>query len=183
MIITFFDTETDSLIENSARRLDKQPRIIELFALQMKQDGDGGAASFSEIGTYNQLFAYPRKLSEEVMKITGLTDDDLAGKPAFAAKASEVAAFLTSGDRVVAHNLSYDKAVVEAELARLEKTISWPELLCTVEATEHLKGYRLSLTALHEYLFGEAFASAHRAENDVRAMADCYMELVRREEI
>src|SRR5690606_17860149 len=113
-----------------------------------------------------------------VTKITGITQDQLLGKPRFVEVADGWQEFTQKADVVVAHNLSYDIAVTQFEYQRLERSISWPERkVCTVEATEWVKGYRLSLTNLHIELFGEAFDSAHSAENDVRAMGRCYVEL------
>jgi DNA polymerase-3 subunit alpha len=94
--------------------------------------------------------------------------------------ASEIMSYLSRSHRVVAHNVSYDCDMIDIELARCGKKLVWPEKFCSVEATEFLKGHRMNLTSLHEYLFGEPFAGAHRAEPDVRATAKCYMELVRR---
>ena len=75
MIITIFDTETDSLVSNSLRRLEKQPRIIEFFALSLCQIGEEADAKFEEVATYGSLLAYPGKLLEEVTKITSITQD------------------------------------------------------------------------------------------------------------
>ncbi len=64
--------------------------------------------------------------------------------------------------------------------AKQEFDYSKVRLICTVESTEHIKGFRLTLTKLHEHLFGEAFPSAHRAENDVRPLTRCFIELYNR---
>jgi len=80
-------------------------------------------------------------------------------------------------DEIVAHNMSYDKAVIDFEMKRLGKKIRWPDLICTVESTEYMKGHRMNLATLHEFLFGEPFAGAHRAENDVRATTRCFLQL------
>jgi DNA polymerase III alpha subunit (gram-positive type) len=91
---------------------------------------------------------------------------------------------LVEADAVVAHNLSYDMAVLSAEYKRFDCAAPPPfpwERICTVEATEYIKGYRLNLTGLHQYLFGETFTAAHSAEADVKAMAKCFWELKARE--
>lgn len=103
----------------------------------------------------------------------------LKGQPRFEANAFRVASLISQADEVVAHNLSFDLAVVNTEFARITKEpVPWPEArICTVEATEWLKGFRLSLSALHELLFGEPFKGAHRAKVDVQALARCFFEL------
>jgi DNA polymerase-3 subunit alpha len=69
-------------------------------------------------------------------------------------------------------------------LGMLEEVIKWPVIrICTVEQTEWYKGYRLSLTALYEELFGEPFPDAHRARVDVQALTRVFLELRKREEI
>jgi len=52
-----------------------------------------------------------------------------------------------------------------------------------VQETEWIKGHRLSLSALHEELFGEPFSGAHRARVDVDALTRCFNELRQRGDI
>lgn len=185
MLVTIFDTETTDLIENSARRIEKQPRIIELFALTIQQTGSGPDVIFKEVDTWESLFNPGVIIPEINVKITGISNDMVVGKPRFPELADEVMSYITRAHRVVAHNVSYDRDVVDFELKRCEKSFRWPSLMCTVEQTDFksplFPGHRLSLTKLHEILFGVPFEGAHRAEPDVRATAKCYMELVRRE--
>lgn len=177
-----FDTETTALIENSARQLRDQPHVIELFALTLDMD------SGEELGTFHSFFAHSKDLPKDTVRITGITNEMIKDAPPFADKAKEIKTLIEKHECCVAHNLDYDMSVLNYEFQRLPQTqvlpIIWPpRKICTVESTEHLKGYRLSLTALHELLFGEAFESAHRAEGDVRALARCFKELIKRGEI
>jgi DNA polymerase III epsilon subunit-like protein len=106
----------------------------------------------------------------------------LKDAPWFKDKASDLKKFIEGHDRVVAHNLSFDMDRVNNEMERAGLVVEWPkDRICTVEQTEWLKGFRLSLGALYEFLFKENFPNAHRAENDVRAMSRCYIELIKRE--
>lgn len=181
MRVVLFDTETTSLVQNTAMSLNKQARVIELFALTVEQKGEGEKAKFKELSRYNQMFNIDRPIPEEAAKITGISDADLVGKPPFREMAGEIALMMQNADRVVAHNLSYDITVIDFEMARCNRSlVFWPEKVCTVEATEYFHGYRLSLSALYKELFDEGFTDAHRAENDVMAMYRCYQELVRR---
>ena len=87
---------------------------------------------------------------------------------------------------MIAHNLSYDYAVLMAEFSRCctEGSVKWPiRRICTVQETEFMKGFRLNLTSLHEELFGEPFAGAHRARTDVEALTRCCIELFKRGDI
>lgn len=184
MILNFFDTETTDLISNSARRIEKQPKIIEFYATRIRQTGEGKDAQFEFADELNLLLAHPAPLKAKTTEITGLTNEDLKDAPPFHLKAKEIKEYMEGADVVVAHNLSYDMAVTDIEILRSDiGPISWPEPLCTVEATQHIFQYRLSLSALHEYLFGEKFEGAHRAKVDVEAMVRCYQELVKRDMI
>ena len=45
-------------------------------------------------------------------------------------------------DVVVAHNLSFDLQMLEVEATRIGQKVPWPERkVCTIEATEYLKGF------------------------------------------
>jgi hypothetical protein len=70
--------------------------------------------------------------------------------------------------------------MVDIEAQRLGIELRWPRLVCTVEQTIALKGYRLSLENLHKELFGEPFEGAHRAKADVAALTRCCRELFKR---
>jgi DNA polymerase III epsilon subunit-like protein len=164
------DTETTDLIKNKLLPLERQPHVIEFFGLSMDMYGH-------ECNSWSQLFDPGIPLSEDVQRITGIKPEDLRGMPKFEAHAEEIKKFIEGHDEVVAHNLSYDKTIIDFEMKRAGLTVEWPELICTVEATEHLKGFRLNLTSLHELLFGEPFSGAHRAEADVRALASCFRAL------
>jgi len=170
MISLVFDTETTDLIKNKLAPLDRQPYVIEFFAVALDIEGN-------ELASHHFLFDPGIPISEEVTRITGIKSEDVKGKPRFASAAEEIKKIIEKHDEVVAHNLSYDKTVIDFEMRRCGLEVEWPILTCTVEATEHLKGFRLNLNALHEHLFGEGFENAHRAETDVRALADCFREL------
>lgn len=177
VIVFLFDTETTGLLDSHLIPLAKQPHIIEFY---------GCLADLSTgeiIGEIDHLIKPPVPISEEITRITGLTDEALKDSPPFAAVAGRIRAAIEDAPRVVAHNLSYDREMIDIEFERLEQKVKWPRLLCTVEATLHLKGFRLNLTGLHEHLFGEGFPSAHRARNDVQALLRCACELHRRDEL
>jgi len=164
-----FDTETTGLIKNKLQPLERQPQIIEFFGLSMV-DGE-------EESSINQLFNPGIKLEEIITKITGIKDEDLESAPKFKDHAVQIKEFIESHDEIVAHNLSFDRSIVDFEMARCKLKIQWPKLICTVEATHYMLGHRLNLSKLHELLFGEPFEGAHRAEVDVRALARCFNEL------
>jgi len=167
-----YDTETSGLLGASLLPDNKQPKVIEFYGCLL-EDGK----KVDEV----EFFANPGfKLEQKIVSITAITDAMLANEKPFAAYESQVWGIIKRADEVVAHNLSFDIAIVDAEFARLGQSVPWPAgRICTVEATEWIKGYRLSLGALHEHLFGEKFAGAHRARVDVEALTRCFLELRR----
>ena len=164
------DTETTALIKNKLQPLDRQPRIIEFFALSLDSAGD-------ELDKFSYLFNPGIKIDEKITEITGIKQDMLNDQKPFSSIAQHILELIEVHDEIVAHNMSYDKAVIDFEMKRLGKKVRWPELICTIESTEYMKGHRMNLRSLHEFLFGEPFENAHRAENDVRATAKCFLEL------
>jgi len=164
------DTETTALIKNKLQPLDRQPRIIEFFALSLDSAGD-------ELDTFSYLFNPGIKIEDKITEITGIKQEMLDDQKPFSSIAQHILEVIEVHDEIVAHNMSYDKAVIDFEMKRLGKKVRWPELICTVESTEYMKGHRMNLRSLHEFLFGEPFENAHRAENDVRATAKCFLEL------
>ena len=95
---------------------------------------------------------------------------------------------------MVAHNCAFDDAMVKNEFLRLatDELITVDEFnaaieqiqemkrLCTVQKTMFFQQRRLTLTNLHQELFGVPFEGAHRARHDVEALFRCYEELCKR---
>lgn len=174
-----FDTETTDLIHNTLKPIHKQPRIIEYYGCILDDEKD-----WAKVDELHQVLDPQAPISAEVTKITGFSQSDVAGKPTFNQWHHRLGEFMAGADIAVAHNMSYDYAVVNFEYQRIETAVKWPaRRICTVEGTEHIRGHRLNLNALHEYLFGEPFTGAHRADVDVAALARCYVELCKRGEL
>lgn len=181
-----FDTETTGLVQNRSVKLAKQPEVIQFYGCIA--DLDTG-----EIVEEHGTFIKPRiPLSDEpppgsrktITQITGITNDMLAGAPSFSGAADPIFKIIEAGKKCIAHNLSFDKDMIEIEAERIGRTVTWPsEMVCTVEQTIHILGYRLSLSNLHLHLFGEAFKGAHLADVDVKALLRCVVELRKRGEM
>lgn len=190
-----FDTETTGLPLHRLAPLDKQPQIIEFFGIILNDDGsinqvtmepdDDHPEPWTADNVLHCLINPGKPLSADIIRITGITDDDLKGAPDFEHFAWLISAFMAQADVSVAHNHSFDKTLIDFEFKRLGEPFPWPSRsLCTVEKTHHFIGRRLKLFQLYEHLFeGEKFEGAHRAEADVRALARCVTELIRREVI
>jgi DNA polymerase III epsilon subunit-like protein len=178
MLAFIYDCETTGLVKNSLVPLRHQPKVIEFFG-HIVNDETG------EVLEETEFFCDPGEPLEPVItRITGIKDEDLKGKLPFRSHCDRIYDQMERCEAAVAHNLSFDWALVQCEFDRCDRPLLWPpRLICTVEQTEHLKGHRLSLSALHEDLFGEPFKGAHRARHDVMALTRCYLELRKRGEL
>ena len=172
-----FDTETTGLIENRSVKLTAQPHVIDFYAALV----DLRTGEIEKEWDY--LIKPPKPITAEITGITGITNEMVDGKPDFAHYAPFIKQAIQEAPLVIAHNLSFDKEMIDLEFERLGQVLTWPSLSCTVEATIHLKGFRLTLSALHELLFGQSFSGAHRAKHDVAALIRCAVELAKRGEI
>lgn len=96
-------------------------------------------------------------------------------------------------DKIVAHNLEFDKSVLSAELFRMGLVDEARRLmnfknLCTMKSTTNLvkipNAYGSfkwpKLEELYKFLFGHVFENAHHAMCDVDALVECYYRLVER---
>ena len=170
-MIFLFDTETTALVTNSVLPLQQQPKVIEFYGMLLDEE-------LNKVDELEFLCNPNMAIPEIVTKITSIKNSDVDNLPAFEVHADKVQQFMRYAKEVVAHNLSYDMFVLDCEFARLGRKVNWPAgRVCTVEATEWIKGYRLNLSALYEHLFGEPFSGAHRAKQDVEALASCFKEL------
>lgn len=169
-----FDTETTGLISNHLVKLEQQPEIIEFYGNLV--DLDTG-----EILNEVEYLIKPKgKIDDIITRITTINAAMVEEAPRFGEVLPTIRQAIESAPLVIAHNASFDREIVDIEFERRDATLKWPKLICTVEATIHLRGYRLSLSALHEYLFGEVFTGAHRARVDVAALTRCACELRKR---
>ncbi len=170
MNIIIFDTETTGLLLPEPADIKKQPYIIEFYGCKINEN-------FDFLEEFETLIKPPIPISQEITKITKIEDKHVAGKPVFPLIFKDLAKFFTGVDILVAHNLAFDLGMLNNELRRLDKVnrFPWPRhQICTVEKSNHIKGYRLNLTRLHNLAFGKGFANAHRAKDDVFALVRCF---------
>lgn len=96
-----------------------------------------------------------------------------------------------NSDKIIAHNLEFDKSVLSAELFRVGLSDDARRLmkfknLCTMKSTTNLVRIKNSygsfkwpkLEELYKFLFGHVFENAHHAMCDVDALVECYYRLV-----
>lgn len=174
-----FDTETTGLIKPGASIIEKQPYITELYALKFIHRSDG---VIEKVDEFESLFNIPIPVSAEITRITGISDFDLKDQPTFREKFNTLAEFFTGVDRMVAHNLAFDRSMLANEMVRIDKVLKfpWPRIhVCTIEKSLHYEQRRMNLARLHEHLFSKGFEGWHRAKADVIPLFECYKEMVK----
>src|SRR5262245_15188185 len=173
------DCETTNLSLNRTVAEAWRPRILE-FHGSLRELSSEGSTVVDELDT----LVRPRGSIDEASKaaeVTGITNEMVRDAPPIEVVFPRIKKIIEESPLVIAHNASFDRAVVDVEAERLRAIVAWPRVICTVEQTTHLKGYRLSLSDLHFEFFGEKFAGAHRARVDVAALARIVVEMLRRE--
>lgn len=158
--------------------MDHQPEVIEFCGMTINPGTD------HVIDIFDRLIKPTKPITEEITKLNGIDNEMVKGASSFKFLAPTIRDLIESSECVVAHNAAFDRDMIDLEFSRLGMTkIAWPRIICTIEATIHLTGYRLSLSALYEFLFKKKFEGAHRAKADVQALAQIVVELRKRGEI
>jgi DNA polymerase III epsilon subunit-like protein len=169
MISIILDTETTGLLKPKASPLEKQPRIIEFGAMRIEGD--------KKVDEIN-LLIYPEMLLPEIIiKITGITDADLKGKPIFKKVYPKIEKFFKGTDAVFSHNLPFDSGMINNDCARIGKEFPWPaKMICTIQEYRPILGYRPKLIHLYEHYMGKPLAQTHRALDDAQAIYDVLLK-------
>ena len=178
MISIIFDTETTGLIKPGASDIKDQPYITEIYCSKVQILKE----ELVVMDTFHRLVKPPIPITEEITRITGITNEQLASEKTFPEIRKDLSEFFTGADTMVAHNLPFDRSMLANELLRCGKVLNFPwpvNHVCTVEKTLHIEQRRMSLQNLHIHLFGKGFENAHRANIDVEALSRCYEELVK----
>ena len=158
-----FDTETTGV---DART----DRVIEIGAVRL----DG----LTEVGRFSSLVNPERLVPRRITEITGLSTASLVGAPVAAEAIPEFLAF-AEGAVLVGHNVPFDVAMVNAELARLGRPpLDHPTLDTLRLARRLLHGHRSKgLTAVADH-FGIRVHGRHRALGDAEATAEVLRRFV-----
>jgi DNA polymerase-3 subunit epsilon len=137
--------------------------IIELGMLKVEIDALGRIIRV--LDTFNQIREPSKPIPQEITAITGITNDDVAGKTI---DLSEVAEFIADAKWIVAHNAGFDRKFAEAFSPAFESKL-WACSLTQLEWSGGSKlGYLLAAIGL--------FHDAHRASDDCWAL----LEILRR---
>lgn len=175
-----FDTETTGLLKPVAAKLEEQPEIIELALLEICVPGREDDAFEPRYGeSFVRLIKPKKPVDDEITKITGLTNEDLAGASRFAEILPDLEEFCLGAYGLIAHNLEFDLGMLSNELRRLGREFKFPyppRQVCTVGEFMHLKGRRMRLIELYKHSTGKEYPQTHRALDDVKALAEICMK-------
>jgi DNA polymerase III subunit epsilon len=129
------------------------------------------------VRTFSTLIDPEQRISWDIQRLTGITNDDLIGAPTFAAIQDELRAIF-DGCVFVAHNVRFDYGFIRNEFERLGRTFEAP-CLCTVRLSRLLypRHRRHGLSALIER-FKLACPNRHRALDDAAAVWS-FLQIVR----
>ncbi len=161
-----FDTETTGLEWVQGHR------VIEVAALELINDLPTGRH-------FHALLDPERDIPEDVIRIHGITNNHVAGKPRFASLAGEMLEFFADG-KLIAHNAPFDFGFLNAELARISlPLLSTERMIDTLAlAKTRFPGMPNSLDALcRRFAIDLSARTTHNALLDCRLLAEVYVEL------
>ncbi|HEX8552797.1 MAG TPA: 3'-5' exonuclease [Abditibacteriaceae bacterium] len=165
--ILVFDFETTGLTLHPDAPPEAQPRAIEFGGVYLNPEDGSVVVEF-------EFLIDPLVTIEPVItKITGITNDMLAGQPSWYESAQKLTAIFSAASCAVAHNLPFDKAILSHENKRNGTFVPFPEKqFCTLELYRQAWGKDMKLTALYESVCGRKLEQKHRGLSDVLALAD-----------
>jgi DNA polymerase III epsilon subunit-like protein len=162
-----FDTETTGLTLPRIADPSKQPRIIEM-AMRIVDASTG-----ERLEDFESLVNPEMTISDENIKITGITNEMVALMPTFKAYMPGLASIFQQADILLAHNAPFDVAVLNYELLRAggSQTFPWPkQVICTAHEYVSLIGFLPHLKDLYLKVMGVELEQVHRAMPDVDAL-------------
>jgi len=188
MRIIVFDTETTGL-PSSKFTLAEQPYVIQFAAVVYEYNF--GSNLLEEVEQINWYIKPKIEIPFDSTEGHCITNEQVKDSPSFKQIASQLHEIFAGCDVAVAHNIEFDKMVLQIEFERagLPKEFLPSQLFDTMKETKdlcrlpgRLGGYKSPrLSELHTFLFNESFENAHNAIFDVYATGRCLEELLKRE--
>ena len=159
-------------IETSGLDYKEGHRIIEIGCVELNR---------KEVGSHFHRYINPLKtLTEENIKIHGITNEFLEDKPLFEDVAEEFLSFIQDSS-IIAHNANFDVGFLNHELEKLSKPqISKDRVVDTVViARNRFPGQQVNLDALVKKLKVSTLVDRefHGALKDAKILTDVYLEL------
>ena len=159
-------------IETSGLEYKEGHRIIEIGCIELNK---------KEVGEHFHQYVNPLKtLTEDNIKIHGITNEFLEDKPLFEDIADDFLAFINDSP-IVAHNANFDVGFLNFELEKISKPqITKDRVVDTVSiARNRFPGQQVNLDALVKKLKINSLINRdhHGALKDAKILTDVYLEL------
>jgi len=159
-------------IETSGLDYKEGHRIIEIGCVELNR---------KEVGSHFHRYINPLKtLTEENIKIHGITNEFLEDKPLFEDVAEDFLSFIQDSS-IIAHNANFDVGFLNHELEKLSKAqIDKERVVDTVViARNRFPGQQVNLDALVKKLKVNTLVDRefHGALKDAKILTDVYLEL------
>ena len=147
-------------------------RVIEIGCIELNS---------KEVGaSYHQYINPSKTLTEDNIKIHGITNEYLIDKPFFDEIVDDFLAFIEDSS-IIAHNASFDIGFLNFELEKLSKPkIAKDRVIDTIKiARQRFPGQQVSLDALIKKLKINTLINRdqHGALKDAKLLTDVYLEL------
>jgi len=147
-------------------------RVIEIGCIELNS---------KEVGaSYHQYINPSKTLTEDNIKIHGITNEYLIDKPLFDEIVDDFLAFIEDSS-IIAHNASFDIGFLNFELEKLSKPkIAKERVIDTIKiARQRFPGQQVSLDALIKKLKINTLINRdqHGALKDAKLLTDVYLEL------
>ena len=159
-------------IETSGLDYKEGHRVIEIGCIELNR---------KEVGSHFHQYINPLKtLTEENMKIHGITNEFLEDKPLFEDVADDFLSFIQDSF-IIAHNANFDVGFLNHELEKISKpTIDQDRVVDTVViARNRFPGQQVNLDALVKKLKVNSLIDRefHGALKDAKILTDVYLGL------
>ena len=166
------DTETTGL------NPEKGDRIVEIGCVELENHLPTGK-------TYHQYINPMRSMSEEVIRVHGLTEEFLSDKPIFSEIADDFLAFIGENTPLVIHNAAFDMNFLNCELKACGKAeLPNPVVDSLLIARKKFPGAKVNLDELCKRFHVDASRrTVHGALLDSELLADVYLELITNREL
>lgn len=169
--VVFFDTETTGLDADTCQ-------IIELAAMRIEQTEHGTLRMASSADLFVKL-PEGQKIPENIVKLTGITDETLEAEGVTEAEAAAAFADMIRNDKgpvlLVAHNAQFDLLFVRAMFWRHkgngEEMLEAADYLDSLTVYKDRRAYPHKLAnAIVAYRLQDKVQNSHRAIDDVAAL-------------
>lgn len=171
-----FDTETTGMNPDRTKgNVASGHRVVEIGCVEL--------IDRLPTGNHFHLYLNPeRAVDPEAYKVHGIADDFLATQPVFADIVEQFEAYLAGADELIAHNIPFDRAFLDQELALAGRDYTLSERFTLIDtlqlAKEKFSGARNNLDALcARFGIDNSNRNLHGALLDSQLLAEVYLKL------